>query len=279
MKKVVLILIVVSFIAKADYLNPPDWAASMDFTHQSWDFLVDESNSLPAAPDGEPNLVNTFGVPGLIDIEYTTDWQFWMWNPYPQYLQVPPDNNGFYGGMGDTTLTFAVPNNERQLFYQKQLWIQAEYWARNDTPENYDFVIARDPNLTDVNDIELVWEVLEELDKPSGKTGRFYRLTAAARFEDQPNSEYVAFSVYRYPPDMSNLYGGASMIDQVHIDTRCISPDLIEDGIVNLRDFSVLANNYNDQNSENDFYPDGFIEFHDLDVLFKYWLVNSQQEK
>jgi hypothetical protein len=54
---------------KADYTNPPNWNDSDDFTHQSWDFLTDQSENLPASPDGEPCAVNPFGTAGLIYIE------------------------------------------------------------------------------------------------------------------------------------------------------------------------------------------------------------------
>ena len=95
-------------VSTADYLNPPEWADSNDFTHQTWAFMTDESEYLPAPPDGEPNWVNPFGTPGLTDIDYTTSFQFWLLES-GDYIRVDTDRLGFYGGMGDTTLTFKIP--------------------------------------------------------------------------------------------------------------------------------------------------------------------------
>jgi hypothetical protein len=271
-KRIIIGLLFFCSLSIADYLNPPDWADSNDFTHQTWDFLTDEAEYLPAPPDGEPNSVNPFGTPGLIDIEYTTDFQFWMWNPYPQYLDVPPDNNGFYGGMGDTTLTFRIPNIQRGPFWQKQLWIQVVYWARNDGGQTYDLEIARDSNFVDTNNITVAYLDPNVSNEPNGDIGRFYRLTTAYRFEEQPGEEYVRFTAFQYPPEMEHPYGGASMIDQVSIDTRCVNLDQTEDGIINLQDYAVMANDYYSNNSSCDLNPDGFIDFEDLSVLLEHWL-------
>ncbi len=271
--RVILLLVSMHALACADYLDPPDWSDSNDFTHQSWDFLTDESANLPAPPDGEPNAVNPFGTAGLIDIEYTTLFQFWLW--YPDYLKVPTDRRGFYGGMGDTTVTFEIPNNERVGFWQKQLWLQVVYWARMDTLDNYDLRIARDSGLNDSNDIEIIYEELVDPNEDEGVIGKFYRLTTAARFEDQPSAEYIAFTAYQYPPDANHENGGASMIDQVHIDTRCVNLDLAEDGIINLRDFALFANLWQNHSAKTDFYPDSSNDENDLQVLLEYWLMQN----
>jgi len=264
--------ILLNGLSAADYLNPPDWADSNDFTHQTWAFMTDESEDLPAPPDGEPNWVNPFGTPGLTAIDYTTYMQFWLLES-GGYIQVDTDRLGFYGGMGDTTLTFEIPNIERGPFWQKQLWLQIVYWARDDGGQTYDLEIARDSNFVDTNDITVAYFDVNEPDEPNGAIGRFYRLTAAYRFEEQPSEEYIKFTAYQYPPDPpEHSLGGASMIDQVSIDTRCVTVDQAEDGIINLRDYAVLANDYYSNNSSCDFNPDGYIDFGDLSVMLQHWL-------
>ncbi len=258
---------------KADYFNPPNWNDCNDFTHQSWDFLTDQSANLPASPDGEPNFINFFGTPSLIYIEYTTLWQFWLW--YPDYLRITTTRRGFYGGMGDTTVYFEIPNRQRGDFWQKQIWIQAVYWARNDTLDNYELTVARNSNLTDTNGVEIAYDQIEDLNEGDGAIGKFYRVTAAARLDNQPAVEYVSFKAFQYPPDDVHPYGGASMIDKVHIDTRCINLDLIEDGIINLRDFAAFANRWQSNSVETDFQPDGIINEEDMRVLFDYWLMQD----
>lgn len=277
MKKTLDRLILVVFFcfcglrASADYLNPPEWTDNNDFTHQTWDFMTDESSYLPASPDGEPNWVNAFGTPGLTAIDYTTSFQFWQYYPV-DYSHIITDRRGFYGGMGDTTLTFKIPNIQQGPFWQKQLWIQVVYWARDDGGQAYDLEIARDPNFVDTNDITVAYFDLNEPNEPNGAIGRFYRLTAAYRFEEQPGEEYVKFTAYQYPPEPNHTYGGASMMDQVSIDTRCVNLDRVRDGVIDLRDYAVLANNFYSNNSSCDFNPDGYIDLGDLSVMLQHWL-------
>ena len=257
--------------AAADYLNPPDWSDSNDFTHQTWDFLTDQSNNLPALPDGEPNWSNPFGQPGLTGVHYSTVMQYWLWNPQV-YLQTPTDRRGFYGGMGDTTLTFHIPNLERQGFWQKQVWLQVVYWARKDGGQTYELTIARDSSFADANDITPAYLDPNEPNEDEGSVGKFYRLTAAYRFEDQPAQEYVRFTAFQYPPDANRPIGGASMVDQISIDTRCINLDLVEDEIINLFDYAAFAAEYLGESPAVDLHPDGSIDKKDLAVLLEYWL-------
>ena len=256
-------------VVNADYLNPPDWNDSNDFTHQSWDFLTDESGSLPAAPDGEPNWINNFGTPALVDINYSTIFMYWQWD----YAEIQTDRRGFYGGMGDTTLTFNIPNVERGDFWQKQIWLQIVYWARKDGGQTYDLAIARDANFIDTNDIILAWLDPNDPNEDEGVIGKFYRLTAAYRFENQPAEEYLEFTAYQYPLDPpDHPMGGATMIDQVSIDTRCINIDLAEDGVIDFKDYAEFAAEYYQSTAAVDLHPDNFIDEKDLSVLLEFWL-------
>ena len=50
----VVLVSIITALCLADYTNPPNWENNVDFTHQSWDFVSDQSSALPAAPDGSP---------------------------------------------------------------------------------------------------------------------------------------------------------------------------------------------------------------------------------
>jgi hypothetical protein len=258
------------------YIEPPDWNDSNDFTHQNWDFgddgeygyeLVSDMGLLPlgSLPDGEPNWVNQFGEPCLISFDNTN---LWMkgWYYYPPALTT--DRVALYGGNGDTTLEFYIPNVQRDKFWQKQFWVQMTFFARMDGVENYEITVARDANYKDVNNISLTFQKFEELNEPEGNTGKWYRVTNIYRFDDRPGAEYVKLRSLYNPEAVM----GASMIDQVDIDSRYLNADLFEDGFIDLFDYAELAAKYGEQDYSTDLYPDGVIDINDLSVLLGYWL-------
>jgi L-rhamnose mutarotase len=227
---------------------------------------------LPLIADGEPNWVNAFSTPLLIEADNTHEWMK-RWYVHPPVLET--DRTCMYGGMDDTYVVFYVPNQQRQNFWQKQIWIQMAYFARKDGVRNYDVFIARDPNFLYVNDIYLTYEQLEELDnEPQGNTGKWYRLTAVYRMDDQPAEEYIELWAYNDPaPAMA-----ASMIDQVDIDTRSVNLDMFKDGCIDLCDYAVLAANYHTQNPDVDLHPDGYVDEKDLSVLLQRWLQQDSSQ-
>jgi hypothetical protein len=172
--------------------------------------------------------------------------------------------------MGDTTLTFLVPNNQRPLFWYKQLWLQMTYYGRSDAEKNYDIEIATEPNFVDANIPELAYLNLEALDEPSGDVGSWYRLTAAYVLPQQPAEEYVRLTVWRHPVDVNHFMGGPSMVDQVDIDTRAINPNFID--VIDFKDYAALAAQYKESSGDFDLCPDGMIDLKDLSIFFDSWL-------
>ncbi len=245
---VILLMLVSS--SNADYVNPPQWQGSYDFTHQSWDFNTDQAGTLPAIPDGDPNWLNTFATqgndynsPGLINIAYTGQFSWtcsWL-DTYPD-PSVPTYRTGFYGGMGNTFLTFYVPNASNEKHWKKQIWIQMTFHARKDGVKPYDIEVARDANFTDFTGIITKSIALDEPAEPEGVVGKWYRLTAVYEIPAGMQQEYIRLSAYQYPPDANHTMGGATVIDQVDIDSRYVNAaDFDENGIVDMNDFSFFA--------------------------------------
>lgn len=230
-------------VAAADYNSPPAWNNFADFTHQSWDFASDQSEALPAPPDGLPEWINQFGTPGLTNITYSTYMAYWV----HQYSEIPTTRTGYYGGMADTALTFHVPLNNRSANWRTEVWVQTTYFARNDLPDNYLLEISRNDSFTDTNDIIEKSLLFEQLPEPPGTSGLglWYRVTAIYEFQIPPADTYIRFTAYQYPPDANHPVGGATMIDQTDIDTRSVNiADINTDGIVNIGDMAVIARNW-----------------------------------
>ena len=263
----------------ADYLNPPDWAGSLDFTHQSWDFSYPEAlepngPSLPVPPDGDPNWTNLFGEPCLVDVQFSDYPTFipgivgWMWDYPTEGLETV--RRGYWGGMGNVSLTFKIPNKQRQPLWQKQIWIQMIYLARKDGGKTYDIAVATDPNFTDANEPQLAYVQLDELAEPEGNVSKWYRLTAAYTLASQPQAEYVRLTANHLPIDASPPVGGAAMVDQVDIDTRAVNPNFID--VIDFKDYAALAAQYRQSSVDFDLCPDGHIDLKDLSIFFDSWL-------
>ncbi len=256
----------------ADYSNPPLWENNVDFTHQSWAFngTVDmelDGPPLPLIADGQPNWVNDFGDPVLISFENSHEW---MKGWYVKPPQLTTDRRCMYGGMGNSYLTFFVPNNYRDENWHEQLWIQMTYFARKDGAVNYAIEIARDANFIEVNGFNMVSEFLEALNEPEGITGKWYRITAIYDSNDQPDFEYIRLTAL-YDP---NPFMAASMIDQVDIDTRCLNvADLNEDGVVNFIDYAIFALDWKDSEKLTAGLDlDGIVDNKDLKIFCFNWL-------
>lgn len=242
----VVLVSIITALCLADYTNPPNWENNVDFTHQSWDFVSDQSSALPAAPDGSPTQINDFNTPGLVDIAYTgpVSWTCSWMDEYPDE-SVPTYRTGFYGGMGNSFLTFHVPNSSRDMFWKKQVWVQMTFHARKDGPQPYDIDIAHDAGFTDVNNIQLESLVLDEPNEPEGDIGKWYKLTAVYEIPAGTDQEYIRLSAYQYPPDANHTMGGATVIDQIDIDTRYVNiADFDESGQVDLNDFAIFASQW-----------------------------------
>lgn len=288
MKKSFFVLVVVAFCclgglaANGDYLDPPNWSDSTGFTHQSWDFnypsaLEPQGPQLPVYPDGDPNWINPFGAPCLVDVQFN-DYPAgipgivgWRWDYSSDQFQTY--RRGYWGGMGNVTLTFKIPDRQRPPLCQKQIWVQMTYLARKDGGKTYDIAVASDPNFTDANEPKLAYLHLDEIDEPEGNVSKWYRLTAAYVLADQPQAEYVRLTAFHLPIALSPPVGGAAMIDQVDIDTRTVSPDFVD--VVDFRDYAALARQYKGDSARFDLCPDGQIDLKDLSIFLESWLAQG----
>jgi hypothetical protein len=273
--------ILVCFTAAGDYVNPPDWRASPFFTHQSWDFNYPSSVEpngppLPVPPDGDPNCLNPFAEPCLIDVRFD-DYPAgipgivgYMWDASGQF---ETNRRGYWGGMGNVTLTFKIPDTARPPFAKKQIWIQMTYLARKDGGTTYSMAVASDPNITDANQTRLAFLHVDTVAEPEGDVSKWYRLTAACVLPGQPQAEYVRLTAFHLPISAKPPMGGASMIDEVDIDTRTVTPDFT--GVVNLADFAALAKEYKTNSSRFDLCPDGQIDLKDLSIFLESWLAQG----
>lgn len=263
--------------AFCDYTNPPNWDGCASFTHQSWDFGKDErsESSLPSLPDGDPNYINSFGDPVLIDVSFTNFLSGWEW----EYSSLDTDRRGLYGGMCDTTLTFQIPNTT-DLYtenWKKKIWIQAIIFARNDNPQlSYSMEVANDQSFADKTGISQTSLELVALDEPHGSTGQWYRLTAVYELGANPITEYIRIAAYNLPISWNHPSGGASMFDEVDIDTCYVNiADINEDSSVDAVDFAIFASDWLklEANLKTDLYADGSIDALDLEIFVENWLI------
>jgi len=242
-------------IANADYVNPPAWQASRDYTHQSWDFGNDEMTepSLPLLPDGEPNHISPADANSILTaIDYNVHPSFQYLIPYGlvgwryEYESVVTSRRAFYGGMANTSLTFKINNTEnKRFYYKKELWLQTIFYARKDDPTPYTLLVSRTSDFTDTNNISLISAEIVNLtdaNNPEGNLSRWYMLTAVYEITDIPAAEYVKITAYQYPRIPGEHPGGATMFDRVDIDTRYFNKaDFDDSGTVDFTDFSYFA--------------------------------------
>ncbi|MDD5134897.1 MAG: hypothetical protein PHP01_05755 [Phycisphaerae bacterium] len=270
---------------KADYINPPLWQDSVDYTHQSWDFGNDEYAApvLPALPDGEPNWVNYYGLPRLTAVDYN-DYPAipgivtWMYD-YGVYSNLITDRRAYYGGMGNVFLTFRVPNNLPSQYYKTLVWIQMTYFARNDGIKNYNIEVARDDDFSDTADISVVSLNFEPLNEPEGLIGKWYRVTTVYEINQPDTEEYIRLTAYKYPADANHYMGGAAIIDQVDIDCRSVSvADFDKNDIINMIDFAFFANQWQltGPGLTADFDKNLVVDYNDLAFLISQWMQTGQ---
>lgn len=275
------ILLIYSASLKADYVNPPDWQGSINYTHQSWDFGNDEEVEpvLPALPDGEPNWVNEFGEPNLIAVDYN-DYPFipgivaWMYD-YGEYSNIETERRAYYGGMGNIIETFRIPNNLPSQYYKTLAWIQMTYFARKDVVKNYNIEVARDATFFDTGDMSVLSLNIEEPNEPNGIIGKWYRVTAVYEINQPAATEYIRLTAYKYPADANHEMGGAAIIDQVDIDCRSVSvADFDRNYVVDMNDFAFFANQWRKSGPGlmADFDKNLSVDFNDLAVFSVSWL-------
>ncbi|MHB9071833.1 MAG: hypothetical protein ACYC54_15845 [Sedimentisphaerales bacterium] len=258
MKQVFIILIfLLSCIGRlnADYFNPPEWRTSRDYTHQSWDFGNDEGIEpvIPLLPDGEPNCIKPEDANSqLISVEYNVDPSFQYLIPYGlvgwryDYNSITTSRRAFYGGMGDTVITFKISNTSSITYYwKKKIWVQSIFYARKDNGQPYNIEAARNADFTDTNGISLVdIEItdLNDTNNPDGNLSKWYIMTAVYEISNMPQDEYIKITAYQYPPIPEQHPGGATMFDRIDIDTRYYNKaDFDNSGLVDMVDFVFFS--------------------------------------
>lgn len=257
MKKLFLICIflICAGLLHADYFNPSQWQTSRDYTHQTWDFGNDEmvQPTIPLLPDGEPNCITPPDANSkLIAVDYNVHPSFQYLIPYGlvgwkyEYDSIVTNRRAFYGGMGNTTLTFKITNTSNIIYYWKKIiWVQSIFYARKDGVLPYSIKVARNADFTDTNNISLINIELQDLNdanSPDGNLSRWYILTALYEIKNMNEADYIKITSYQYPPVPSQHPGGASMFDRVDIDTRYFNrADFDESGSVDFVDFVFFA--------------------------------------
>ncbi|MBC2724771.1 MAG: hypothetical protein HGJ97_19320 [Desulfosporosinus sp.] len=197
----------------ADYVSPPDWSGSPFYTHQSWDFNEtgkdEKGKSLPPKepflPDGKPPMVNAHGRPRYTF--YADKKEYFDWAYIPMNMK-DWKRNGMWGCMAPGVpagLLFHIPNHKSSKL-KTELWLQyvisqyrgAEFKAAVYDGNNTPFImISRDKK-----------EIAS-----GGGSGTWYRITEMWETSLSPQTVQVKIEFSK----------NMCLIEQVHIDTRCIS--------------------------------------------------------
>jgi hypothetical protein len=205
--------------ARADYVNPPGWDGDTDFTHQTWEFTTDDVPLI--ADDG---YSNPFGDPTMTEVYLCNpEEMFWVWEPMGGGTRYGHWGGMPFGAVGPdevaAAITFEIPNAARPEPWFKEMWIQVAYWGDILSGGQVLTVeIARD---SEFQDLYLTYDAVaadieDQSATGSGSSGQFWRFTHTFVLEDQPGIEYVRVSLV--PADSMAVF-----LDQVSIDTRCVS--------------------------------------------------------
>ncbi len=223
-----LIVLGVSGLALADYVDPPDWSANPYYTHQSWDFNETGWTGnppepippvIPLVPDGEVPMVNPYQGPScsteLIGTDSEPPGGVWQWTDVP--MGGPWTRSGMYGGMESGWVEFMICNAD-QPDRIKEMWIQYVVYL----PTAYNPATNTTTTVTGC-DSERATMISKEFVQTTGGggTGYWWIVTELWEVDPQPACEIVRIFA-------DNGTGAACLFDQVDIDTRCILPDPLE---------------------------------------------------
>jgi hypothetical protein len=231
------------------YIIEEDWSENPYYTQQSWEFnsldidpdtpgwqfpeCTEEGKEIaispglpgrgdppdpPLAPDGDfgAGVHNPYGTPYLIYVgvdpaDSAVDWTWYS-------MAGPWERCGLYGGMGDTTLVFQIPNtdvegNHLQLRVQ---FIQFSGTYPPDPPDAWEVHAGRgiDSVTHEILDTEGINLVSEEWNTETDIGNHpWFHVTQIWEFDDQPTMLYISITDHKT---------SASLIDQVDIDTRSV---------------------------------------------------------
>ncbi|MCD6569657.1 MAG: BACON domain-containing protein [Deltaproteobacteria bacterium] len=227
-----------------------DWSGNEYYTHQVWDFDAlnweqlhcppqegDPDPESPGVPgEGDPpdpplapdargdEWINDYGDPLLI---YALSPDGWSWYS----MGGPWTRCGYYGGMGDTALVFAIPQPEELPEakclgrMEKELRVEWTFFASNpiqgqgcaidvgrayeEDPEQEDPVDR--VIITDTEGIKVKVSRVDDIGG-GGSTGIWYRASANIRFSDETDMLYI--KLYALTD------GAATLIDDVFVESR-----------------------------------------------------------
>ncbi len=218
-------------------INPPDWSANANYTHQAWDFVPIEDPAepgtymeytLPIAPDaatyGGPATDNPYGNPLFYE---TGQSQGFAWTANTDY-GMGMENFDFYGhvgGMGSGFTAFSLPNQANAAL-TTQAWVEyIVYLHVDDTPADMltQFASAGDINydgeglghgfLTENLIGTMLGREWEALEGPGG-TGNWWHVTEEWTMPQLDNEFFY----------LETAYGTATLIDAVDIQTQSNVP-------------------------------------------------------
>lgn len=200
-------------LALADYISPPGWSCSPFFTHQSWDFNKtgkDEKGKTlppkePFLPDGKTPMINAFGKPHYTF--YAAKEKYFDWAYIPMRMKGWT-RHGMWGCMAPGVpagLIFDIPNHRGKKLKTK-LWLQyviSQYRGAEFTSSVY-----ADKN----NPFTMISRDKKEIESGGG-SGTWYRITEIWEIFPSPLAVQVKIEFTK----------NMCLIEQVHIDTRCVS--------------------------------------------------------
>jgi hypothetical protein len=205
-------LLMVTSVALADYINPPDWSNNPYFTHQSWDFNEigkDEKGKPippkePFLPDGKPPMTNPYGTTSFTF--YAANKKYFDWTYIPMRMKCWT-RHGMWAAMPPGVpagLIFDIPNHKSPKL-KTELWLQyviSEYRGTEFTTTVY---------ADKENQFTMISRDKKEI-KSGGGSGRWYRVTGIWEISPAPPIVHVKI-------EFSKNMG---LIEQISIDTRCI---------------------------------------------------------
>jgi hypothetical protein len=240
----VLVVVLCTQLASADYANPPDWQndpLTQNFTHQSWSFTNQQANPMVPDDGGDGNL---YGDPEFNMTAANSTWLDDLGMVYDLYTQTPLGQrqggwrvdgpSGTPGSVREEWFTIDIPNIERDLI--KEVWIELTFLVTDLTHAN-----------TIVNDVDLQvyaddnkFDYLGSTEEPLGASmyGEIWvRSAAMFSYFPQPGSEKVVLTGWM-------LDGQHVILDQIDIDTRCV-PEPTAMGLLGIGTIALIRRRKN----------------------------------
>jgi hypothetical protein len=273
----VILLFMTGGVSNGEHSVLPGWDGEEGFTHQSWDFgddgdygtgEVTDPEQLPLGdglPDGEPNYVNSWGSGAVYEF-YNSHAFMKGWQYVPNGILT--DRRAMYGGMGDTALSFSVPWGSAGTEWDKEVWVQFVVFARKDGELAHRVELGSDEGFSQQAGFDMRWQFIEVLEEEEGNTARWYRVSTLFEVDRAVDDFYVRVRGYCEPDPEGSEIPGATMIDEVNIESRFVHrADYDGSGVVDLIDFGEFACYWGGDDEAGDIDGDGVVDIDDLRVF------------